>query len=861
MHTRNEHGAYHHQDKDERHCCSDVAECCAEKGLYVGRPFYTQKKYWIILAFTSLLSIFAVGYLAAYTAFPKVAEDVVKKMKVDMSDFTLKNDVNMASVSGNKLERRKLDIIPVLAKPAVQLIVDGSILTFDNIVLSKPTNTGFTVQMKGAIVSTGPFDAAISFPTPLTVSWKSKKLGTVTMPAINAKAIVGAKFDVPGTFVVTSESNMAEFATYMINNKYFIWKIESDDVTVKAIDMTFTKIRLTKLVTLDGADGFEGAVKIKSFDLPSNHADGGITLIAKTTISNPSQIGFSLDGAAFDSYFGSVLLGPLASDGDAVFSPKGTNEITMKGRLVKQTTTAGIDALTQVFSNFLSAKSTSLTIKGASGSGPNGQVSWLTTAFKSLSISKVVLPGPASKPELIEEISLRNMQLDFTGDVWNPPTGSSKVEATLKNPFGFPLAVKELNMAVKADYNGDVVATLDIPKSQASTNDKGVVTTQFSNVPFKVQDKTKFTGFVQLLTSSPEVTFGLAGTSNAVAQTAAGTINLPTISFDVDTVVHGLHNFGGSAKLLSTKVVGATAQYVLIDIEVEISNPSNITISVGDINFDVLLPEFGNAKVGRVFLNKAVIAAGSKTYAGQMRLGENASSSAAISAVLTGYLTAGKATLDIKGTDQSTAIVPLNPALKSVKLSTDMTGIEPQLIKKIDINITDLEPLLEPNGIVYTNIDLYNPLDTPFTINQISAAVEKDCKCYVCVGQKVTLGKVVYDLPTPLTVPPKTTVKTGLWPVTLNANLDEMLALMADFYDFYDVKQNATVVVGDAFNTGMNYFQNKVPYSLYVAGITEVLYPGLCEDLTPSPTSRSAPVSFKTIEDVKDFIKAHNGDK
>jgi hypothetical protein len=94
-------------------------------------------------------------------------------------------------------------------------------------------------------------------------------------------------------------------------------------------------------------------------------------------------------------------------------------------------------------------------------------------------------------------------------------------------------------MDVTANYHGADVASLKIPTEKATTSATGLVTTQFANVPFSVIDKTTFTGFVQLLTMSPSVTFGLKGSSNAVAQTAVGALNLQNVGFNVDTTLSG----------------------------------------------------------------------------------------------------------------------------------------------------------------------------------------------------------------------------------------------------------------------------------------------------------------------------------
>lgn len=430
-------------------------------------------------------------------------------------------------------------LIPIVGQPIVQQIVDGSVLAFDKIIMSDVSEGSFNVQMVGTIKKTGPMNADISFPSPLTVSWKGKKLGTVSMPTVHAKPLVGATFDVKGAFTVSNVEDMANFAAFMINNESFEWEITTSDVSVGALGFTFTGISLHKFVTLKGANSFKDAVTIENFDLPSDDINGGITIIANTIINNPSQVGFNLNGAAFRTYFGDVDLGPLASDGAAFFAPTTSSKMVMKGNLIPQETKEGIIAITTIFGHYLAAQPSELTIKGVSGSGPNGPVSWLTSAFKTIKIEKVILPSLPEPPTLIPAVEMKNMNLDFTKDPWAPPTSSDKVEAQLKNPFGFPLGITQLDMKVEANYGGKLVATLDIPPNPASTGPTGIVTTGFKDVPFKVADKQYFTGFNEKLTLDPEVTFGLKGVSNAIANTSVGVLTLPGVPFDVQTHLAG----------------------------------------------------------------------------------------------------------------------------------------------------------------------------------------------------------------------------------------------------------------------------------------------------------------------------------
>jgi hypothetical protein len=432
-------------------------------------------------------------------------------------------------------------LIPVVGQPIVQQIVNGAVLGFETLVLSDPTNNNAKVQMKGSITKSGPMDAIISFPTPLTIRWQGKTLGTATMPPIHAIADKGAQFDVPSNFVINDQDAMEKFAAYMINNDEFVWDIVTNDVSVNALGFTFTGIKMEKFVTLKGAKGFKDSVVINNFDLPSDDPNGGITLVCNTTITNPSQVGFSLNTVAFQTSFQNVHIGDLAAS-PGNFAPGASSNIQMKGRLIPQDSPSGLAAVTKVFENYLGANDSIVVVNGDSASGPAGQVTWLTNAFKTLKIENVVLPGPEEKPVLIPSITMMNMQLDFTKEPFAPSTSSSDVRAQLKNPFGFPLGVSELTMEADASISKEKMAHLSVPKEKADTDKStGIIKTQFQDLPFKVNEGAHeiFAGFLTALTKSGNSSFGLSGVSNALSNTAVGNLQLNGIPFDVTTSMAG----------------------------------------------------------------------------------------------------------------------------------------------------------------------------------------------------------------------------------------------------------------------------------------------------------------------------------
>ncbi|CAO3631253.1 unnamed protein product [Cunninghamella blakesleeana] len=697
-------------------------------------------------------------------------------------------------------------LIPVVGQPIVQQIVNAANLGFQTLILSDPTNTNAKVQMKGSITKTGPMDATIAFPTPLTIRWGGKVLGTATMPAIQAMADQGAQFDVPSNFIITDQNAMQEFAAYMINNKEFIWEILTDDVSVTALGFTFTKIKMQKFVTIKGCDGFKGAVTINGFDLPSNDPAGGITLITNTTIVNPSQVGFSLTSVGFVSYYKDVYIGPLAA-APAAFAPVAPSSIQMKGRMIPQNTQHGLDMVTEVFNNYLSAKDSVLIVKGDAASGPAGQVGWLTEAFKTLKIENVILPGPKEVPQLIPSITMMDMELDFTKDYYAPPTSSKATKATLKSPFGFPLGVSQLTMDATISYNGQSIATLKLPSVAATTSADNIVTTSFNNVPLKSIKNDEFNHYLKDLTSKANVTFGLAGTTNTIADTAVGRLHLNNIAFNVQSQLAGFNNFLGKNDIMNVKVVGGDSKALATTLQVGFTNPSAITINVGDMQFTTIMNEF-NADIGIVSIKNAKIVPGYNKFDATMGLA--GSNDKAISQMLSNFMTQAHVPLTILGSDSSTPITSLKEGFGTVKLDTAMDGYPRQLVKAVKV-------VLKPEDIITkvtkSYVTLYNPLNTDFVLSNLKSDV-----FFPGHHGDFQIGKI-NSIPTACIVPSGGTITCDAWDVVLTADLLQLGEVVLSKDKSLDLKQNVTTKVGgtSGFPGDFYYYQDKVPTEMDIS--------------------------------------------
>lgn len=277
----------------------------------------------------------------------------------------------------------------------------------------------------------------------------------------------------------------------------------------------------------------------------------------------------------------------------------------------------------------------------------------------------------------------------------------------------------------------------------------------------------------------------------------------------------GFANFGGKNDILSLSVTGGTSEYIIISLTIGLNNPSKITAVLGDLMLSVQMNEF-NAAVGNVYLKSVTMQPGNNTMEAEMHMGEDSSNEQALKQLLSDYMTHATVPLTILGTEKSTSIEPLQQAMSTVKLATSMTGIPNTLV--VDTTVyADLLTLLFTKKAEAT-VTLQNPLKTKFSIQKIQAEVMA-----TELGKTFKVGTIDYDLPSPFTVEAGGQGTSDKWPVSVNLGLDTigpLLAMILDPNAKVDLTQNATITVGDGFNSVLYYYQTSVPCKIVTDGIS-----------------------------------------
>ncbi|KAJ1033702.1 hypothetical protein NDA13_001683 [Ustilago tritici] len=648
-------------------------------------------------------------------------------------------------------------LLPVLAGPIVQKIVDNAILNIDRVTILNPQQNSFQTALQGKITNSGPFDATIEFTNGLKVTWNGRLLGQIAMPNVALAGDVGATLEILTEFVVADVGYLTEFTRYLLTEKSFVWNIAGDGLRVAALGIEVNNITISKNVILSAFDGLRNSVIINSFDLPSNDPAGGIHLTAATTIYNPSQVGVQLSRFGVSLERNNTFIGPSAAQDPFVLQALAVTTLPLVGRLVPQTTDQGLAVLSEIFTRFVANMNTDVQVLG-DYAGPES-VTWLNDGIKALSVT-VSLPSQSFT--VIRSISINQISLFFTTQTaWDPPTSSNDTQAGFFLPFAFPIDIQQVGGGFIAGYQGQNMAVFDIPPSPSITDVASrILTLMFSNVPFDVyrNQHPRFSQFLADTTANTQVTFNLNGRADTKANTAAGLVSITNIPFNVDTNLLGLQNLNARPAVVSNlDVYRGFPSYLQINVDTILFNPSHITIGTGDVTFDV---QFLGRKIGTAVIRGLVLVPGVNIVPTEVRYSpQGAENTRAGQTLLENYVQGIVSNTIIQGTRDTTPIESLKQALSGIRLNADIPPLKQLLITVARLRIP---PNIAQTGIAQANFDLRNPFTASINLLKVKADASY---------QGIFLGEINQNLQNdPIRAPGKTTITSRFLP--FNFNLD-----------------------------------------------------------------------------------------
>ena len=650
-------------------------------------------------------------------------------------------------------------LLPVLAKPIVQKIIDGAVLVVDTATIVDPKAKSFGTKLKGKIFNSGPFNAEIKFPDGLQVSWNGKVLGQIAMPDIHLKADVGADIDVQAQFAVADTDALTDFTKFLVTQPSFVWSINSDNIEVSAIGITVGGLSINKNVILTGLNNLKNDVTITKYDLPSNDPKGGIHLVADSVVINPSQIGVELSQFGINVISNGTVIGPANAQSSFTLQPLSKTSLPLVGRLVHQDSSEGLAVLSHIFTEVVHGKEVPIGVKG-DYAGPS-EVTWLNEGIKALN-TKTKLP--AMHFNVIQAIKLKQLTLYFTekNSAWAPITSTTNTEAPFSLPFQFPIDIQRAKGGFIDRYKGNDIAVLNVPWSPATTDVKArIMTIRFNNVPFSVY-KSKHSEFSHFLADAMRqrnVTFALHGDADAKANTAAGLVTIRNIPFDVDTTLPGLQNLAARKVTVSDlDVYHGYKSYLLIKLNAYLYNPSVITILVKDTSLPLYFENhnIGTADIEMLKLEPGLNKVPTDVYY-EPRGTENKATG---QKMLENYVQGITSEAEIRGSRSATDVESLKEALAGIKLLTTIPPLHQLLIPNARLKI--------PKNVAatfnaLTSFTLQNPFTASINLEKVKADV---------VYKGLRIGQIDEDLSSnPISAKGHKTITSREIPVHLTHNL------------------------------------------------------------------------------------------
>ncbi|CAO1623850.1 unnamed protein product [Parajaminaea phylloscopi] len=608
-------------------------------------------------------------------------------------------------------------LLPVLASPIVQKIVDNAILNIDRVTILNPQQNSFTVSLQGTLTNAGPFDAVVSFPQGLSIFWNGQLLVQTAFPDITLKGDAGAAINVQVEARVPDVGYLTTFTKFLLTEPSFVWSIKGEGLSVAALGITVPNVSINKDVQLTGLNGLKGMVIINSFDLPANDPAGGVTLLAQSTINNPSQVGVQL------STFGTMItrndstIGPAASTAEFTLAALAVTSLPLKGRLQQQTESGGLAVLSEIFTRFVHDQPTDVVVHGDTA-GPSG-VSWLNDGIKALTVTVTL---PSQKFDVIRVVSINQLSLFFTrATAWAPMTSSTDTSANFYLPFAFPVDITTTGGPFIANYQNADAAVLNIPlATQATTNvEARIIKLMFSNVPFEVYNNahSTFSQFLTDTTAGSQTEFNLHGSATAKANTAAGAVTISDIPFNLNTRILGLQNLNAKPAIVSDlDVARGFPTYLLITVNVALFNPSAITIGAGDVRFATL---FQDHPIGISLIKNIILVPGTNIVPTQINYSpQGAENVRAGQTLLENYVQNITSAAVVAGTQQTTDIASLVQALSGIRLTADIPSLGKLIVTQAKLVVPKN---IAQTGVASASVLIANPFTASINILKLAA--------------------------------------------------------------------------------------------------------------------------------------------
>lgn len=497
-------------------------------------------------------------------------------------------------------------------------------------------------------------------------------------------------------------------------------------------------------------------VAINSFKLPADAPDGnGVQVQLGTALTSPSPIGVQLGTITLAVAYDGVSLGQVSTQN--VSLKEGPNDLMLDGVLVRQTDPAALTKIGTLFSNYVSGKISQTQATGVSCM-PDGKnaVTWLSEGFKSVQLNVGLTNG--SPLDIIKNVKMGYLDLGFTSqDPYSPSASAPNVIADYTIPFGISLNIVQVtqNLVLGTNKTGNF-STINVPWVPATT-DQTAKTLQFAMNNVHIQGmqgkEAAFDSYTYDLTASGPYSFQVGGNVTAQAVTAIGNITMGGIAFNLPTNINGLKFLNSTPTTVNgVDMTGGTSENLLLSINVTMDNPSDFSMSVGDVNFAFIA---NNEQLGNVVLSNLTLERGVNHKTASATFNPKVSQNG--QNILSQFVMGKNNGVSIGGFNGSTAVASLATALGAIKIDTTLPGLTSPLIQGGKLTVMDTSP---KDGVVGVQVSIANPFSASMAITKVVTSA---------TYKGLPVGNINQDISgNPFNVPGKATAQSQELQMTMN---------------------------------------------------------------------------------------------
>ena len=694
-----------------------------------------------------------------------------------------------------------LAVIPAI----ISSTIAAADISVSSVSITAPTNSSFRLNSSFTISNTGSFAATLS-PARLSLSHRlpdgslSDPAGQLDMPAISLSGGDDVVVAVDTDFTVTDQSAFDSFMHATLVQDSVTWHLSSS-VTVagKAAGIslpTYHSIPFEKDVTVPGCGGLNDTT-VQSFSLshPAATTTGNTNLTLLIELVNPSAFTISPLGTLhFLVSYHSVHIGDVYSYNTQLLP--GNNTLTMYGSLFQSNTSAESEMIARFVAGEVAVATATAAADASSVPLFNGGIQGLTLA--------TALPGYTG--QIIESIAMSSFAISFNSSTPSTALVSSFARASFALPPNVVmpvLGIGSTNITATA-YNANapmgVLSVFDIPAVfEPHTGSLDYINMAIPPSPLQVSadQSAAFQQFAADLLLSQSATMQLQLMAAPVTDTPLGNLSL-SIPTTASVSFIGMNRFispetGLSLmQVLSFDIVRSSPDWLLLDITLNITNPSNVSLSsLGDLRMDLSV---NGTRIGGVTVSNFHLPLGTSQQQAVANLSkpttaaEEAASISLVSAMINQTasnitLHGGLQQLDgsvVAGTD----IPLLQQAVSSFATPTVFPGLSQPLIDHFDVGLP-LNPylymMLGGCTQLYINTTMYvrNPFSTYMYITAVDIEVFINPNSYAAAQYNITssfqvkMGDWRVDMSdNPLVVPPHTTANaTAVGPFLIRLTL------------------------------------------------------------------------------------------